>query len=90
MDCSNLVYGILDLAHRLNLAVVAEGVETKEQLKALKDAGYSQMQGYLFQMQGYLFGRPMPSYDLPAFLMSRDLRMGKVIRLVHSDAAVAP
>jgi EAL domain-containing protein (putative c-di-GMP-specific phosphodiesterase class I) len=82
LDCSNLVYGILDLAHRLNLAVVAEGVETEEQLKALRDAGCS-------QMQGYLIGRPMPACDLPAFLMGRDVRSGKVIRLVHSDTAVA-
>ncbi|MFC0561025.1 EAL domain-containing protein [Halalkalibacter alkalisediminis] len=32
----------------MNLEVVAEGVETKEQLDILREKGYDQIQGYLF------------------------------------------
>ncbi|MNI06759.1 putative cyclic-di-GMP phosphodiesterase AdrB [compost metagenome] len=47
---------IITLAHRLNLAVVAEGVETQEQFD------YLTARGVAF-IQGYLFARPMPSAD---------------------------
>jgi diguanylate cyclase (GGDEF)-like protein/PAS domain S-box-containing protein len=48
-----LVDTILSVAHHLNLAVVAEGVETEAQFNFLKDR---QCGGF----QGYLFDRPLP------------------------------
>ncbi|AZS82804.1 EAL domain-containing protein [Achromobacter spanius] len=47
---------IITLSHRLNLAVVAEGVETQAQFE------YLTARGVAF-IQGYLFARPMPSAD---------------------------
>jgi len=46
-DCA-IAKSIISLAHNLNLNVVAEGVETAEQLKFLKDNGCSIIQGYYF------------------------------------------
>ena len=43
-----IVAGIIALAHCLNLTVVAEGVETKEQLKILFEKNCDFYQGYLF------------------------------------------
>jgi predicted signal transduction protein with EAL and GGDEF domain len=43
-----LVKTIIDLGHSLNLDVVAEGVETAEQLKFLKDHACNIAQGYYF------------------------------------------
>ena len=43
-----LVDAVIRLAHALNLNVVAEGVETEAQRKALTELGCNQMQGYLF------------------------------------------
>ncbi|WP_244850820.1 bifunctional diguanylate cyclase/phosphodiesterase [Caballeronia sp. SL2Y3] len=42
-----VVEGVIDLAHKLGVIVVAEGVETQEQLQRLRDAGCDKMQGFL-------------------------------------------
>ncbi|NWD81327.1 EAL domain-containing response regulator [Pseudomonas reactans] len=55
---------IIELAHKLNLRVVAEGVETQAQLAFLKDAGCD-------QIQGYLFSRPLPVATLERLLLER-------------------
>lgn len=47
-----LVGGIIDLAHRLDIRVVAEGVEHQEQLDALADLGCDFAQGFLLQRPG--------------------------------------
>jgi len=52
---------IIDLAHVLNLGVIAEGVEHDLQLKSL-----AQEQCDYFQ--GFLFGKPMPEETAIAFL----------------------
>jgi len=43
-----LVGAIITLAHSLNLKVVAEGVETEEQLNYLRSVGCDQIQGNVF------------------------------------------
>jgi diguanylate cyclase (GGDEF)-like protein len=53
-DGLTLVSVIINLAHALKLNVVAEGVETEEQLRQLKVLNCD-------EMQGYVFGKPVPS-----------------------------
>jgi diguanylate cyclase (GGDEF)-like protein len=45
-DAASIVKAIISLAHSLRLKVVAEGVETAEQLKQLHDLGCDQFQGF--------------------------------------------
>jgi diguanylate cyclase (GGDEF)-like protein len=48
-----IVRSTIELAHRLGLEVVAEGVETRELMTQLRDAGCD-------IVQGYYLGRPLP------------------------------
>lgn len=43
-----MVSTVVSLAHSLKLTAVAEGVETVQQARMLRDLGCDQMQGYLF------------------------------------------
>jgi EAL domain-containing protein (putative c-di-GMP-specific phosphodiesterase class I) len=57
VDCAAVVASVLSLARGLDIAVTAEGVETKEQFELLRAAGVN-------QVQGYLFGRPSPMTEI--------------------------
>jgi EAL domain-containing protein (putative c-di-GMP-specific phosphodiesterase class I) len=47
-DDASIVRAIVSLAHGLKLKVVAEGVETHEQLEFLRSVGCDEYQGYYF------------------------------------------
>jgi predicted signal transduction protein with EAL and GGDEF domain len=47
-DTSQIIHTILQLARSLGMDVVAEGVETKDQLARLTEMGCSTVQGYFF------------------------------------------
>jgi EAL domain-containing protein (putative c-di-GMP-specific phosphodiesterase class I) len=46
-DCRLIVRAITDLAHALGLTATAEGIETEEQLNAVRELGCDVGQGYL-------------------------------------------
>ena len=48
-----IVRAVIDLGHGLEMSIVAEGVETQEQLSFLADEGCD-------SVQGYFLGRPQP------------------------------
>ena len=56
-----LVHAMINLAHNLKLDVVAEGVETPEQLALLRDFGCD-------QVQGYFISKPLPLAELVDYL----------------------
>lgn len=58
-----IIRSVLDLAHNLNMRVVAEGIETVSQLKLLRDWGCD-------YAQGFFFSKPLGATDL--FSLLRD------------------
>lgn len=58
---ASIVESIVSLGHALGLTVIAEGVETEEQLRRLRRVGCD-------VAQGFLFTRPMPADALPESL----------------------
>ena len=59
---------MVEMAHRMNLSVVAEGVETQQQLSRLQEIGCD-------YVQGYLFSKPLPQeeYDILLCRFSQQL-----------------
>lgn len=60
-DDATIVETIMVMADRLGLKVIAEGVETQEQMMFLRERG-------CFEMQGYYFARPMPVEKVEFFI----------------------
>lgn len=60
---------ILDIASYLNVPVVAEGVETENQLNLLRQAGCD-------LVQGYYFSRPLPPEEFET-LIQKELELQK-------------
>jgi diguanylate cyclase (GGDEF)-like protein/PAS domain S-box-containing protein len=58
-----IVMGIISLAHTLGLEVIAEGVESAEQLDFLRRHGCD-------ELQGYFFSAPLPVDEFEALLRS--------------------
>jgi EAL domain-containing protein (putative c-di-GMP-specific phosphodiesterase class I) len=60
-DDKAIVNAIVTMAHTLNLTVVAEGVETENQLSFLRSSGCD-------EIQGFLLGMPLPPDDFKKIL----------------------
>jgi len=64
LDDAAITEAVINLGHSLNIAVIAEGVETGEQLAFLSSRGCD-------EVQGFYFGRPMPAEELEEWLSMR-------------------
>ncbi|MBE6045848.1 MAG: EAL domain-containing protein [Clostridiales bacterium] len=61
---THLVEVIIDISKYLSVPVIAEGVETGEQLQALKKLGCD-------IVQGYFFSKPVPAIEFEPFILQR-------------------
>ncbi|WP_435206730.1 putative bifunctional diguanylate cyclase/phosphodiesterase [Micromonospora sp. bgisy143] len=81
-EAAAVIRSTLDLGRSLNLAVVAEGVESEPQRRALWELGCS-------AGQGHLFARPMPAGTLLAALQrGSGGQPGTLARPLHDTGAV--
>lgn len=64
LDDATITRTIVSMGHSLRMKVIAEGVESAEQLSLLKEQGCDEIQGYYFSV-------PFPAEKLPDFLEAR-------------------
>ena len=62
---TRLIETIIRMAHSLGFSTIAEGVETEEQMLALKELGCD-------SVQGYYFSKPLPADGFEAFVRKAD------------------
>lgn len=65
LDLQRIVKTVIDLAHDMEIEVVAEGVENEEQLEALCDIGCD-------IIQGYYFSKPKRFQELVKYIKSKN------------------
>lgn len=63
-DDAAITEAIIAMGHSLKLKVIAEGVETREQLVFLEDRGCD-------EMQGYFLSKPLSEHNLLTFITAR-------------------
>jgi diguanylate cyclase len=66
-DCAAIVKYVIGLARDLRIGVVAEGVETADQLEYLRQIGCD-------EVQGYLISRPVSADGVLMLLDTKKLR----------------
>lgn len=71
-----IVTAVATLGKGLNLRVVAEGVETQEQMQLLRSL-------HCEEMQGYLFSKPLPTEEAISFLQNYSKKSDKTA--LHQD-----
>lgn len=57
----HVLTGMLDIIHKMNLSVVVEGIETKEQMQVMKAMGVE-------YIQGFYYSKPIPENEFMEFL----------------------
>lgn len=78
---SAIIQAVVGLGEKLGMGVVAEGVETGEQMSALVDAGCT-------HLQGYLLSKPLTSDGIQACL-ARDVRITALTSATDPQAEAA-
>ena len=61
-----ILSSVVHMAHMINLPVIAEGVETRQQADYLKSIG-------CYLMQGYYFSKPIPATDFTNLLQNSEI-----------------
>ena len=87
-DDQAIAMAVISLGHKLNLRVIAEGVETEQQCNFLRDNDCD-------EMQGYLFSPPVPASRIHSLLeeqarMLADCGESALAPAMAADGAVHP
>ena len=76
-----IIQTIIGMAHNLKLNVIAEGVETEEQLNCLERLG-------CLNYQGYLFSKPLPVKEFEALLHEHSIQGYSMPSTIECDLKI--
>ena len=61
----HVLTGLVDIIHKMNMGIVAEGIETEEQMNVMTEMGVE-------YIQGFYYSRPVPEDEFLAFLKEKN------------------
>ena len=61
----HVLSGMADIFHKMDMHIVSEGIETEEQMEAMKDIGVE-------YIQGFYYSRPLPETEFLEFLAEKN------------------
>ena len=62
-----IVTAVIEMAHSMNIKIIAEGIETKEQFHTMKELGVD-------YIQGFYFSKPLPEHEFLKFMQTNNLK----------------
>ena len=80
--CESIVASIVRMSKWLNIPVIAEGVETNEQVSFLREIGCD-------YIQGYYYAKPMCIKDYERYAFSSDERLDKLLNSSDSSEVMS-
>ena len=80
---TKMLDAVIDIAYSLEVPTIAEGVETAEQMFALKEMGCD-------IVQGFYFSKPLPAEEFELFLIERKKGMGERLTDKEKEIVVKP
>jgi len=86
--------GMIDVLRRINLTLLAEKVETKEEFERCRDLGFHYFQGYYFSRPNVVKGRKLPDSHLAVMRLlskinSPGIEFDGVEEIVKQDVALS-
>ncbi|MFD1694474.1 EAL domain-containing protein [Roseibium aestuarii] len=79
---TTIVDSMVELADNLGMGIIAEGVETEDQIDRLRELGVT-------AAQGYFFARPMPASEYIAFAAKVEEDLAAAARRARAEAEAA-
>ena len=64
----HVVKAVVGMAHELNLKIVAEGIETENEIRTMREEGID-------YIQGYYYSKPIPQEEFIAFVRQHNLKL---------------
>ncbi len=62
-----IVVAVIDMAHKMGLKIIAEGIETEEEFHTMLELGAD-------YIQGFYFSRPLPEHEFLKFMQTHNLK----------------
>jgi EAL domain-containing protein (putative c-di-GMP-specific phosphodiesterase class I) len=81
-DCVAIINAVVALAKQLKMSTVAEGVETRDHLRTVAEAGC--------EVQGFYFSKPVQASEVQAILSQVPKRLGSSDHIETSQLEVTP
>jgi EAL domain-containing protein (putative c-di-GMP-specific phosphodiesterase class I) len=78
-----LIRTMHDIAHHFGMAVTAEGIETEDEARTLRELGSA-------ELQGFLFGPPLPGDAVASLLREQGPRRDEAARQPRSSGPASP